>query len=180
MTRLRRDPRIFVSQGFDSSAPQSQTLLTVHGLVDGLYLEELREKLSAASSSSRSVDCTPAAACLDIGMCRSRVQPKLDSYGRPAIEGVRLADRSEPGADDPENFRALRGRAFYEADRDRPQPRWNSLAATAGRPITELGAVLSAAHFVERAISRRRLVGKNQKDSLSRNWKASLSTGTRE
>jgi hypothetical protein len=35
---------IFVSQGFDSSAPQSQTLLTVHGLVDGLYLDGLREK----------------------------------------------------------------------------------------------------------------------------------------
>jgi len=35
---------IFVSPGFDSDAPQSQTLLTVHGLVDGLYLEGLREK----------------------------------------------------------------------------------------------------------------------------------------
>ncbi len=29
---------VFVSQGFDTSAPQSQTLLTVHGLVDSLYL----------------------------------------------------------------------------------------------------------------------------------------------
>jgi site-specific DNA recombinase len=35
---------VFVSQGFDTSAPQMQTLLTVHGLVDSLYLEELAKK----------------------------------------------------------------------------------------------------------------------------------------
>src|SRR5262249_30366296 len=30
---------VFVSQGFDTAAPQTQTLVAVHGLVDSLYLE---------------------------------------------------------------------------------------------------------------------------------------------
>jgi len=35
---------VFVSQGFDTNTPQTQTLVTVHGLVDSLYLEELAKK----------------------------------------------------------------------------------------------------------------------------------------
>ncbi len=82
---------VFVSQGFDTSAPQSQTLLTVHGLVDSLYLEELAKKtfrgveqlaLNGLHTGGRV-----------FGYRRVPIESAIerDTYDRPKIEGVRLA-----------------------------------------------------------------------------------------
>ena len=81
---------IFVSQGFDSSAPQSQTLLTVHGLVDGLYLEELREKTFRGVEQLALQGLHTGGRVFGYRHVPIESATKQDSYGRPAIEGVRL------------------------------------------------------------------------------------------
>ena len=81
---------IFVSQGFDSSAPQSQTLLTVHGLVDGLYLEGLREKTFRGVEQLALAGLHTGGRVFGYRHVPIESATKQDSYGRPAIEGVRL------------------------------------------------------------------------------------------
>ena len=170
---------IFVSQGFDSSAPQSQTLLTVHGLVDGLYLDGLREK------TFRGVEQLALQGLHTGGRVFGYRHVPIESSNKqelrtPGDRRRAAANRFEPGADDPENFRAIRRRAFHEADRDRSQPRRNSLAATARRKVAELGAVFRASHFTERALPRHSPLGKNEKDPLTRNREAALSATARK
>ena len=95
---------------------------------------------------------------------------------RPAGDRRRAAaSRSEPGANHPENIRALRWRSFHEAHRDRSQPRRDRFAATARGQVAELGAIFSASHFVERTLPRCSPLGKNQKDSCTRDREAALS-----
>jgi site-specific DNA recombinase len=36
---------IYISQGIDSASEQAETLVAVHGMVDGLYLREMRQKI---------------------------------------------------------------------------------------------------------------------------------------
>ena len=36
---------VYISQGIDSASEQAETLVTVHGLVDGLYLREMAAKI---------------------------------------------------------------------------------------------------------------------------------------
>jgi site-specific DNA recombinase len=81
---------IFVSQGFDSSAPQSQTLLTVHGLVDGLYLEGLRDKTFRGVEQLAINGLHTGGRVFGYRHVPIESATKQDSYGRPAIEGVRL------------------------------------------------------------------------------------------
>jgi site-specific DNA recombinase len=81
---------IFVSQGFDSSAPQSQTLLTVHGLVDGLYLDGLREKTFRGVEQRALQGLHTGGRVFGYRHVPIESSTKCDSYGRPAIEGVRL------------------------------------------------------------------------------------------
>jgi site-specific DNA recombinase len=81
---------IFVSQGFDSSAPQSQTLLTVHGLVDGLYLEGLRDKTFRGVEQLALAGLHTGGRVFGYRHVPIESATKQDSYGRPAIEGVRL------------------------------------------------------------------------------------------
>jgi site-specific DNA recombinase len=82
---------IFVSQGFDSSAPQSQTLLTVHGLVDGLYLDGLREKTFRGVEQLALQGLHTGGRVFGYRHVPIESATKQDSYGRPVIEGVRLA-----------------------------------------------------------------------------------------
>ncbi len=82
---------IFVSQGFDSSTPQSQTLLTVHGLVDGLYLEGLREKTFRGVEQLALQGLHTGGRVFGYRHVPIESSTQRDSYGRPAIEGVRLA-----------------------------------------------------------------------------------------
>ena len=81
---------IFVSQGFDSSAPQSQTLLTVHGLVDGLYLEGLREKTFRGVEQLALSGLHTGGRVFGYRHVPIESATELDNYGRPAIHGVRL------------------------------------------------------------------------------------------
>jgi site-specific DNA recombinase len=81
---------IFVSQGFDSSAPQSQTLLTVHGLVDGLYLEGLREKTFRGVEQLALSGLHTGGRVFGYRHVPIQSTTEFDSYGRPAIKGVRL------------------------------------------------------------------------------------------
>jgi site-specific DNA recombinase len=81
---------IFVSQGFDSSAPQSQTLLTVHGLVDGLYLDGLREKTFRGVEQLALQGLHTGGRVFGYRHIPIESSTRQDSYGRPAIEGVRL------------------------------------------------------------------------------------------
>jgi site-specific DNA recombinase len=81
---------VFVSQGFDSSAPQSQTLLTVHGLVDGLYLDGLREKTFRGVEQLALQGLHTGGRVFGYRHVPIESATKQDSYGRPAIEGVRL------------------------------------------------------------------------------------------
>jgi len=81
---------IFVSQGFDSSAPQSQTLLTVHGLVDGLYLDGLREKTFRGVEQLALQGLHTGGRVFGYRHVPIESSNKQDSYGRPAIAGVRL------------------------------------------------------------------------------------------
>jgi site-specific DNA recombinase len=82
---------IFVSQGFDSSAPQSQTLLTVHGLVDGLYLEGLREKTFRGVEQLALQGLHTGGRVFGYRHVAIESSTQRDSFGRPVIEGVRLA-----------------------------------------------------------------------------------------
>jgi site-specific DNA recombinase len=81
---------IFVSQGFDSSVPQSQTLLTVHGLVDGLYLDGLREKTFRGVEQLALQGLHTGGRVFGYRHVPIESANKQDGYGRPAIAGVRL------------------------------------------------------------------------------------------
>ena len=45
-SEVPRDPAIYISQGIDSESEQADALVTVHGLIDSLYLKELGKKVS--------------------------------------------------------------------------------------------------------------------------------------
>ena len=82
---------IFVSQGFDTGTPQSQTLLTVHGLVDGLYLDGLREKTFRGVEQLALQGLHTGGRVFGYRHVPIESATECDSYGRPAIKGVRLA-----------------------------------------------------------------------------------------
>jgi site-specific DNA recombinase len=81
---------VFVSQGFDTSAPQMQTLLTVHGLVDSLYLDELGKK-TFRGVEQRAIQGLHTGGRV-FGYKRVPIQSatEQDNHGRPIISGVRL------------------------------------------------------------------------------------------
>jgi hypothetical protein len=82
---------VWVSQGFDSNAPQSQTLVTVHGLVDGLYyLEELRQKTFRGVEQLALQGLHTGGRVFGYRHVPIESSTKRDSFGRPAIDGVRL------------------------------------------------------------------------------------------
>ena len=122
---------IFVSQGFDSSAPQSQTLLTVHGLVDGLYLDGLREKTFRGVEQLALQGLHTGGRVFGYRHVAIESATDQDSYGRPAIEGVRLeVDPNQAGTIRRIFERYTRGhsmkRIAIELNRDgiaSPQPR---------------------------------------------------------
>ncbi len=81
---------IFVAQGFDTSAPQSQTLLTVHGLVDSLYLEELAAKTSRGLEQCALDGLHTGGRVFGYRRVPIESETERDSHGRPIITGVRL------------------------------------------------------------------------------------------
>lgn len=81
---------VFISQGFDTSAPQTQTLVTVHGLVDSLYLEELAKKTFRGVEQRALDGLHTGGRCFGYRNVPIEDLSQLDSHGRPAIRGVRL------------------------------------------------------------------------------------------
>ena len=80
----------FISQGFDTGTPQSRTLLTVHGLVDELYIDELAKK-TFRGVEQRALNGLHTGGRV-FGYRRVPIQSttETDSHGRPVINGVRL------------------------------------------------------------------------------------------
>jgi len=81
---------VFVSQGFDTSAPQMQTLVTVHGLVDSLYLEELAKKTYRGVEHRALHGLHTGGRVFGYRRVPIESQSERDSYGRAVIQGVRL------------------------------------------------------------------------------------------
>ena len=81
---------VFISQGFDTSAPQTQTLVTVHGLVDSLYLEELAKKTFRGVEQRALDGLHTGGRCFGYRNVPIEDLSHLDSHGRQAIRGVRL------------------------------------------------------------------------------------------
>jgi hypothetical protein len=79
--RLRRRRSDLRFAGLDSCAPQSQTLLTVHGLVDGLYLEGLREKTFRGVEQLALQGLHTGGACSATVTWRSRTTPNWTGTG---------------------------------------------------------------------------------------------------
>src|SRR5579859_2339960 len=81
---------VFISQGFDTSAPQTQTLVTVHGLVDSLYLEELAKKTFRGVEQRALDGLHTGGRCFGYRNVPIEDLSQLDSHGRPVVRGVRL------------------------------------------------------------------------------------------
>ena len=89
---------VFVSQGFDSNAPQTQTLVTVHGLVDSLYLEELAKKTYRGVEQRALEGLHTGGRCFGYRNVPIEDPAQLDTRGRPVVRGVRLeVDLAEAG-----------------------------------------------------------------------------------
>jgi site-specific DNA recombinase len=89
---------LFVSQGFDTSAPQTQTLVTVHGLVDSLYLEELAKKTFRGVEQRALEGLHTGGRCFGYRNVPIEDPTQLDTRGRPVVRGVRLeVDLAEAG-----------------------------------------------------------------------------------
>jgi site-specific DNA recombinase len=81
---------VFISQGFDTSAPQSQTLLTVHGLVDSLYLEDLAKKTFRGVEQLALNGLHTGGRVFGYRRVPIESSTQRDSHGRPIIAGVKL------------------------------------------------------------------------------------------
>jgi hypothetical protein len=80
---------VFVSQGFDTSAPQTQTLVTVHGLVDSLYIEELAIKTFRGIEQRALKGLHTGGRVFGYRSVPIQSKTKLD-HGPPALEGFKL------------------------------------------------------------------------------------------
>lgn len=80
-----------MSQGFDTSAAQTQTLVTVHGLVDSLYLEELGKKTFRGVEQNALNGLHTGGRVFGYRGVPIESATERDSYGRPKIRGVKLA-----------------------------------------------------------------------------------------
>ena len=81
---------VFVSQGFDSSSAQAQTLVAVHGLIDGVYLEELRQKTRRGVEQLHIEGKHTGGRVFGYRHRPIEDPTRLDVHGRPAICGVKL------------------------------------------------------------------------------------------
>ena len=73
---------IYISQGIDSASEQAETLITVHGLVDGLYLREMAAKTRRGLAGQAERGFSTGARCFGY-----RSVPVLDPSGRSGPDG---------------------------------------------------------------------------------------------
>jgi site-specific DNA recombinase len=74
---------IYISQGIDSASEQAETLVTVHGLVDGLYLREMAAKIRRGLGGQAERGYHTGARCFGY-----RSVPVLDPSGRRGPDGA--------------------------------------------------------------------------------------------
>jgi site-specific DNA recombinase len=82
---------VFVAQGFDSNNKQAELLTVVHGIVDSQYIGGLREKTRRGMEQAILDGLHAGGRVFGYRRVPIHSAAKLDSYGRPEIEGVRLA-----------------------------------------------------------------------------------------
>ena len=81
---------VFVSQGIDTSSEQAEVLLATHGIVDSLYISELAKKVHRGMEGRALEKLHCGGRCFGYRNQPIEHATKRDSYGRPAIVGVRL------------------------------------------------------------------------------------------
>ena len=73
---------VYISQGIDSASEQAETLVTVHGLVDGLYLREMAAKIRRGLAGQAERGFSTGARVFGY-----RSVPVLDPSGRSGPDG---------------------------------------------------------------------------------------------
>ena len=81
---------IYISQQIDSDNEQAETLLTVHGLVDGLYLQEMSKKIKRGLAGQLDRGYHTGSRTYGYRTIPELDPGKLDGDGRPAVKGKRL------------------------------------------------------------------------------------------
>jgi site-specific DNA recombinase len=81
---------IFVAQGIDTESEQAELLVTTHGIVDSLYLKDLKAR-TFRGVEQRAIEGLHTGGRV-FGYLHVPIENsnKRDAHGRPAIEGVRL------------------------------------------------------------------------------------------
>jgi site-specific DNA recombinase len=90
---------IYISQAIDGASEQAETLITVHGLVDGLYLREARAKIRRGLAGQHSRGFSTGAITFGYRTVPEEdPSGRLGPDGRPALLGKRLeiAPREAP------------------------------------------------------------------------------------
>lgn len=82
---------IFVSQGIDSDSEQARVLFGIHGIVDGLYIDELAKKVFRGMEGRAIAKLHTGGRCFGYKNVPIEDSTRTDNYGRPIILGVRLA-----------------------------------------------------------------------------------------
>ncbi len=88
---------VFVSQGIDTDSEQAEVLLATHGIVDSLYIRELSKKVFRGMEGRALEKLHCGGRCFGYNSQPIEDPNKTDSYGRPAIVGVRLVVEEAEG-----------------------------------------------------------------------------------
>ena len=81
---------IYIAQGFDTSSEQAELLVATHGIVDSLYLKDLAKRTFRGVEQLALQGLHTGGRVFGYRHVPIESATKRDSYGRPAIEGVRL------------------------------------------------------------------------------------------
>ncbi len=81
---------IFVAQGIDTESEQAELLVTTHGIVDSLYLKDLKARTFRGVEQRAIEGLHTGGRVFGYRHVPIENSNKRDAHGRPAIEGVRL------------------------------------------------------------------------------------------
>ena len=81
---------VSVTQGIDTSEDNSQSLLTLHGMMDEQYLSGLREKVHRGQEGRVLQALHPGGKCYGYRNIPIEDPTRMGKYGRPVVSGVRL------------------------------------------------------------------------------------------
>jgi site-specific DNA recombinase len=81
---------IYIAQGFDTSSEQAELLVATHGIVDSLYLKDLAKRTFRGVEQLALQGLHTGGRVFGYRHVPIESATTRDSYGRPAIEGVRL------------------------------------------------------------------------------------------